>query len=236
MFKTYMRLLGFVSPISKYAVPYFFLRAAVRPVQHAHLRHDPPDHGHVVRRQELLCLPTRLRLSRARALVLGYRRLADVELRLYATVRDGFHDVENASPARLRYDRNEPVEQFLPLHERLDGRKHARQIAATHAQRSVQQNNGDERRIFQRSAQGRSHVAHHAGCHGGSILHHQHAASRLPRSAAYYRLRDLHAPRIVAVVPVRHPVPARSGAHYRTDRQKNCATRPSKGRNAWATW
>lgn len=24
MFKTYMRLLGFVSPISKYAVPYFF--------------------------------------------------------------------------------------------------------------------------------------------------------------------------------------------------------------------
>ena len=228
MFKTYMRLLGFVSPISKYAVPYFFLRAAVRPVQHAHLRHDPPDHEHAVRRQELLRFPTRLRLSHARALVLGHRRLADVELRLYATVRDEFHDVENAPPARLRYDRNEPVEQFLPLHERLDGRKHACQVAATHAQRSVQQNHGDERRIFQRSAQGRSHVAHHTGRHGGPVLHHQYAASRLPRSAAYYRLRDLHAPRIVAVVPVRHPVPARSGAHHRTDRQKTAPPGPQR--------
>ena len=36
-------------------------------------------------------------------------------------------------------------------------------------------------------------------------------------------------------VPVRHPVPARSGAHYRTDRQKT-APPGLKGRNAWATW
>ena len=90
MFKTYMRLLGFVSPISKYAVPYFFyalLYALFNTLTYAMIL---PIMNTLFDDKNSYVFQPVLRLSRARALVLGYRRLADVELRLYATVRDGF--------------------------------------------------------------------------------------------------------------------------------------------------
>ena len=200
--------------------PLFHLLDPPRAVQYGQLHHAHPDHPGDVRPRvpfRAALRPSRIRFRRGVA-----QRMAALRLHL------GLRRVQphvRAHPAGHGHGADEPAVEHLPLPGGMDGREHAHAHAAKDAQRTVRQRHQPQRRIFQRAAQGRHHVAHHAGRDGRAVLHHQHAASSFPRTVPHHRLSGGDVLHLVGTVGLLDPLPAARGTHHRQHRQETAPPR-----------